>query len=240
MSETDNLVTTTVVSLDGLPDSVAQTATSVDGGYEVKLDLETGPGLRNALKAEREKRRAAEKQANAVNADEYHRLKDAEERRREELAKRQGDIAKIQEMHATEMAQKDEAIRSLEGHIGTQMVTHAATEAIVKAGAHHRLMMPHVRDRLRVQKDDDGKWQVIVVDARGEPGTMTPDDLMAELRQQSDMAAAFGATTASTGMSPSDDTPAGDLPVQGNYDKSDPRYWSQHHQDIASGKIRMS
>ena len=243
-------VTITVVSLDGLPESLKATAKEVEGGFQIEID--PADEVKGALVKERDARAAAEAAQKAaeealekVDPTEYQRLRAEEAERQEKLERAQGNVTAMQTRHkeqlqkvATERAEREAVLLK---DIRTTRVRNAAVTALTTAGVSLDLLLPHVESHLRVT-ELEGDFALEVLDpATGEPGTndegkaWTTDDLLTHLRQQEGLKPAFATQSKGTGL------PAGGKGGGGTLNPGDPRMWTdgENWKGIADGTVEL-
>ena len=172
-------------------------------------------GLKSALKKEREARKALEKQAKTyegIDPDKYTEmteriteLKAQEDATVRKEAERKGQWEKLEQdlnannvkkLEAVKTAQSQEVstlssrIEELNLALETEVGEKALISAISKADGNTTILMPHVKNQVKVIKLDSGQYAPVVVDSSGEArydeaGTpMTPDALIEEIRKK--------------------------------------------------------
>lgn len=167
-------------SLDGLDAAVA--ALYVKSGEEFALDVEGGlddaEGLKTALNKERNLRQAAESEASSLKGQ-LEKLKDIDPAKYTELVAMEEDLRtkgkgweKMKEQlnasHQTELAKRDERIKSLSQTLENELITSAAAAEIEKAGGSPLLLLPHVKSRAKLV-EENGKHHVRLFDEKGDP-----------------------------------------------------------------------
>ena len=223
----------TVDSLDSVDEQYRELYTETDDGFV--LDVEGGfedvGGLRSALDAERAARAKAEKRARKASEmlpegfdpDRYKELLDAEERRATEQAEKKGEWDKLksqlQEQHTTQLGEKDGVINEQAEEIRGLLVDAAAASLLAQDGTKGSptLLLPIIRQRTQVQRSEDGKRRVLVLDAEGErmlspkgDGTdATLKDLLLQLKDDPEYSRAFDGTGAAGGGSANSNGSAG-------------------------------
>jgi len=112
---------------------------------------------------------------------------------------------------------KDAEISGLTGHLSSVMIDQAATAALAAKGGNIKLLLPHVKQQVKLVKDDKGyHTQVIDGDgnarihvASGRTSDMTLEQLIDEMSASTDFAAAFNATAKPGGGSEGNRRPNG-------------------------------
>jgi len=114
----------------------------------------------------------------------------------------------------TDLANRDGTITTLENQLERELVTTAATTAITGAKGSTKLLLPVVRGMVKMTATEDGQRVAQVLDGAGhvrlstKSGSTDPmsiDELVEELRQDSEFARGFDGTGASgSGASGSD------------------------------------
>lgn len=178
-------------------------------GVEFEDDVK---GLRSALEKERKARRDAEKRLGSLPADfdpeKWAELTEAQKRAEEDKAKQAGkwdDWKKqLQEQHAKELRERDEKLGTLQSRLNNLLVTSVAAQEIAKLEGSTKLLMPHI-ERMTKVVDVDGEPVARVVDEHGQERLgksgepMTIAELVSEMRESDDFAAAFKGSGASGG-----------------------------------------
>lgn len=171
-----------VETLEGLDESTQALYKEVEGGYQLNIEGLPQPEDTSALKRakdhEKKARQEAEKKLGEIEA--------REAQAREEAARKSGDIEALEkswnEKHATALATKDDVIQSLESSLKGILVDNKAMELATKiAGDNAPVLLPHVKQRLAVDKRD-GSHVTTVLDATGKPSALTIDELAEEFK----------------------------------------------------------
>lgn len=129
-----------------------------------------------------------------------------------ELAK--GDKAKINldkikqdlaEAHSKDLKAKDAKVEALSGQLNKLLVENAATTAVAEEKGVPELLMPFIRDKVKVI-EEDGELKVFVVDGDGERrysgvtgSPMTIKELVREMKQNEKYGRLFESETPSGG-----------------------------------------
>jgi hypothetical protein len=107
----------------------------------------------------------------------------------------------------TKLSSKDGEITQMRGSLEKHLITAEATSAIAALEGEAVLLMPHVRDKVKVF-NEDGNYVARVVDKDGDPrgdgkgGFMTIAGLVAEMKKDPVFARAFKASGNSGGGTP--------------------------------------
>lgn len=166
------------------------------------------------LKAKRDELLAAQQKFKGFDPDEYARLKSEHQKREDELARRRGDFEKLE---ATLREQAKTREQKLMGALHQRTVDAEALAAISAEGGNTKLLLPLIKNKLRMAERDDG-FAVEVLDDYGAPTSHSVRDLVAAMKADPDYAAAFrSAATAGSGASTSSGHTSG---VKNPYDKS--------------------
>ena len=186
-----------------------------DGKVHLEAEgIEDVSGLKSALEAERKERRKHERALAAfkdVDPEKYQALIKESEDREAGKAKAAGDWEKREqqliEKHNKELKTRDDALIAANRTIERTLVDGEATRAIAAAKGSPRLLLPEIKQRVKVLKGDDGDYVLRVVDADGTPrigkveggkaAPMTIAELVAELREDAELARAFDGSGAS-------------------------------------------
>lgn len=189
-------------------------------------------GLNKALKAARNDAKSAKGKAVDISAlSEFgqtpEEIKAAFETKISELQdaansgdkKARLDLDKIKkefaEQKAKELAERDTANQSLRTQLYDMLVVNEANSAITASKGNPKLLMPFIKQQVKVQ-EEDGKQVVVVVDDEGSIRMngatqlpMTVSELIADMKSQKDFAAAFESEMKSGGgtATPARNTP---------------------------------
>lgn len=191
-----------VESLDGVPETVREFYTEQEGKYVLDTDVDSHPavsGLKSAFDKTKDELKGLKGRYKEVDPDEFQRLKtQAEERERERL-KSEGDWKalekQLREHHQKELEQRDGKIGTLSTALERRLIDAEATAAIAAAEGVTKLLLPHMKGRLR-PVETDGDWRVEVLNAKGEPWLKNGEpatiaDLVAEFREDPEFGRAF-------------------------------------------------
>lgn len=225
-------------NLDGLTDEVKAFYKPIaDGDFAGKfvldvegvdgLALENVKGLTSALgavKTENAELKASIEGFKGLDAKKVRdQLKELEklkqinpENEADKLAevKAQGKIDELNKQHAKAIEKATKRNGDLITQIEDLLIVNEATTAIVAEKGNPRLLMPIVRDRLKVNEGEDGKFSIQVLNERGDQaytvreGNAVPAsirDLVITLKADPSLGQAFEASGSSgTGSSPND------------------------------------
>lgn len=191
----------------------------------------------NKLQEQLEKLRKAQKKSNKEAQERRHKLTEQEERLKkygldpddpdsleETLAKlnepqdkgknKEADVEKLrkqfEEEKKKEIEQRDQQLRQMENTVNRYLVENQASSAISEYDGVPKLLMPHIKESVSVQKSDNGDYVVRVLDEDGDPRFnnegeyMNIKDLVAEMRESEEFGLAFKAKAPSgSGSDPS-------------------------------------
>lgn len=135
----------------------------------------------------------------------------------ETTAKKENDIEKAlaarDQKHAREKAQWEAEKQKLTAALDQHLVEGQALQAISSADGISKLLLPHVKRRLKTV-EEDGQYRTVVLDADGNPTDQSVQDLIAEYRNDADFAGAFRASgiATGTGVRPQSSIQAGENP----------------------------
>lgn len=217
-----------VDSLDSIPEALQDEYMEVDGGgYRLKVlegfvnkdDVEDVSGLKSALQKERENARKFGKQLSQlkdqygdIDLDEYAALREAQATAEEEKAKKAGEWDKLKDQmlakHNEALAEKDKKIKGVLGVLERHLVDSQAVQALNELEGNATLLLPHVKNHVKVIEDDNGEYVARVLDDAGNPRVngegkfLTVRELVGEMREQDTFAAAFKSTMKSGGGTP--------------------------------------
>jgi len=208
----------TVDSLDSVPEALRGEYTEKDGKFVLGVDgLEDTTGLKTALQKERAERANFEKQAKAyaglgLSADEIKALIDAKAKDDEDKAVKGGEWDKLRaqmnEKHATEIKGFTDKLSAKDKALERFLIDGEATKAIAGAKGVPELLLPHVRQHVRMVEENNDYF-VRVVDAKGDPRVngkgepLTISDLVAEMAASEVFGRAFeGSGQSGSGKQP--------------------------------------
>ncbi len=124
-----------------------------------------------------------------------------EKGRKEAEEKHTKQLEQVNKKHEAELAKRDTKLTRMTGKLHDSLVMGPAAQAIAKHKGIATLLMPHIRQRVKVVEEGD-EFHVRVVDAKGEPRVngkgefLGLDDLVGEMREQEDFGRAFEGTSA--------------------------------------------
>lgn len=206
---------------------------------------------RDDILEEKKKLEARFKKIEGIDPDEYAGLKAEKEDREKRKAEEEGNWKKLEEQlvsrHRKVVDELQGEITNLNGSLQREMIDARATEAITKHRGSVKLLLPSVRDAVRIERTEDGKYRAVVVDEHGDPRLapdaktaseyMTIEQYVLSLRDTDDYARAFEGT----GASGSGATGAGGRAARtpGQIDRDDDAALSANIEAIASGKMKV-
>lgn len=214
----------TLDNLDAVPQDVKPFYKQADGKFVLDSEnpaINSAVGLiaklNQSLKGARNDAAIAKSKAVDLSAlSEYgttpDEIKEAVAKKLEEALSNKDAKANIEKIkadlaagHAKDLVTKDTKISALTNQLHGLMVDNVATSAIAELKGNVKLLMPFIKEQVRVV-EEDGEFKVFVVDKANErrySGTtgspMTIKELVAELKTQSDFAGAFLSDAASGG-----------------------------------------
>jgi len=206
-----------VLKVDGIP--------TKEKIVEVPIEPKDAPdvsGLKSALKKERDARKNLEKQAkqyegldleayknmaekikNFDAADAAKKKKEAEKKGQWEKLEQDLKSKQLEQLNElTESAQKKEIeltdqLSELKQGIEREVSEKSLIQAISDAKGNTTVLMPHVKDFVKAIKNDDGKYEAIVVDNSGDVRTlsdgsvMKPNNLIDEFKEKKEFSGLF-------------------------------------------------
>jgi hypothetical protein len=222
MSEEQFNIPKEVDSLEAVPEALRGFYGEADGKYV----LEDVTSLRNSMKNAKRERDEARTKAKAVeqwerigkSPDEIAEL--LADRERQELAKAEkaGEWDKLRaqmnDKHQAELKALREELDMTRKSQQQYIFNAEATAAIAAANGNTKLLLPLIRDHVKVEYED-GRAVTRVVDSKGERRVnangedMSIADLVAEMRQSDDYAQAFKASGQSGSGAPANRTSGG-------------------------------
>lgn len=199
----------TVEVIDSIPEPQRGLYKESNGKFVLDVEgYEDTSGLKSALQKEREAAKSATKQAQAwaslgKSPEEIQQLLEAQRKAEEEKATKSGEWEKLKiqitDQHKTELSKKDERIQTLTKSLERRLIDADATAALAAAKGSPALLLPHVRQKVRVV-EDDGDFRVQVIDEAGNPRVnskgefLSIADLVGEMRQSDIYGPAFEPT----------------------------------------------
>lgn len=199
---------------------------------DAKKALEAEVGKRNKELADNRdeiltEKRGLERKLKAyegIDPDHVKELEEAEADRRAKDAKRKGDWDKREQQLKDEFDKilkgKDDDNQSLSSDLEHHLVGNAIKESIAAEHGSLRLLEPHVRESVRIEKSEDGARIAVVVDEKGnrrlKEGAKTTGDYMSirdfvkTLREDKDLQGAFDGSGSSGSGSPQPHGSGGD------------------------------
>lgn len=198
-----------VEKLEEVPELSRALYVQKDGKFHLDLEgYEDPAGLKSALSKERETAKKATQLAKVyedlgLSAEEIKALVDGKKKADEDKAKAGGEWDKLKtqlnESHGKVVGEKEARIKALEGLIESTLVDGEATKAIAEAKGNATLLRPHIKQFVRVV-EEGGKYQIKVVDGKGDPrlngkgDPMTVAELVGEMRSSDVYGVAFEGT----------------------------------------------
>lgn len=158
-----------------------------DGKYRLQVEgIDDGAELKEALRKEREDRKAAKAKLKELE-EEKQRMEEEAEEAKTKAAEKNGDVESIKKSYEDKIGKLEkkyqEQIDGLQGNLtqltSGQTATKLASEIAVQGSAD--VLMPHIERRLRTELKD-GKAQVTVLDKDGNPSAMSVDELKEEFK----------------------------------------------------------
>ena len=223
-------------SADEIPENLREYYAESDaGGYILSVSDESGYALENvqglkstlgklkdrATKAEEGLKqysaigRSPQELAEALQQLESLRITQGEES--EAISRMKAELDNVKRSARENIEQATAPIQSLADarmeQIKDLLIDSQLQNAIIEAGGNPRLLMPILKNEVRARTDEDGKVIVEIVDADGTPRVKGKDlapmgfsDLVAERRNDPDLAVAFKANGHSGGGTTPDST----------------------------------
>lgn len=221
---------------DEIPENLREYYAESDaGGYILSVSDESGYALENvqglkstlgklkdrATKAEESLKqysaigRSPQELAEALQQLESLRITQGEES--EAISRMKAELDNVKRSARENIEQATAPIQSLADarmeQIKDLLIDSQLQNAIIEAGGNPRLLMPILKNEVRARTDEDGKVIVEIVDADGTPRVKGKDlapmgfsDLVAERRNDPDLAVAFKANGHSGGGTTPDST----------------------------------
>lgn len=205
-----------VDDIEGVPEQARDFYTQTEDG-KYRLDVsgvefpEDVQGLKSALEKEREAAKQYKSQLRQfenIDLSEIQALKEAEQKRQDELAARRGEFDKLLEKKQAkwqeELQSRDTRVKELEGRISDLLRDQEARKALAAHEANVDLLLPHVLGKVSLI-EEDGRHLAVVVGDEGAPrlnddgAYMTISQLVAEMAEDKRYAGAFPATVKTGG-----------------------------------------
>lgn len=161
-----------------------------DGKYRLEVEgIDDGAELKEALRKEREDRKAAKSKLKELE-DEKERMEQEAEEAKRKAAEKNGDVESLNKSWQEKIdkieKEKQDKIAELEGTLtqltSGQTATKMASEIAVQGSAD--VLLPHIEKRLKTEYKD-GKPSTVVLDKDGNPSAMTIDELKEEFKSNS-------------------------------------------------------
>lgn len=207
-----------VADLDDVPEALHALYTQDGDGYVLTDDLEIEGyqsddevrGLVTTLKTLRGEIKSLKENFRGIDPEEYQALKEAQEKIDLERQKQAGDWEAreraLTEKFGKEIAGREQSISTLQSALERQLIDNVAKDALIAARAKKiggiQLLMPHIKQRVRVAKADSGDFRVEVLGDDGEPkissqkGSTAPMsilELVEEMRESDEFMGCFEA-----------------------------------------------
>lgn len=143
-------------------------------------DLDVDPDTVKALLKEREEAEIRK----AEEAGEWEKLRE----------KLKTDHQKDREKLLAQLEEKDGEVSKIKAALEKHLVDAQLTAEIAKHGAKPKLLMPHVRDRVKAVETEDGDYKVAILDENGElQDGLGIADLIESAKKDEDLAGLFPA-----------------------------------------------
>jgi len=158
----------------------------VADGEGFKIDVEGGfedpAALKRAKDHEKEQRKAAE--TNAKNLQDQLSALTEERDNLLRGAIPKADVEKLETSYKTKLATREKEltaqIENLSGNFNTLLVDNVAKNLAAKISTVPEVILPHIKSRLRAEKNTEGRFETKIVDANGNLSASTIDDLEKE------------------------------------------------------------
>ncbi|MBW7990034.1 MAG: hypothetical protein FVQ84_08475 [Planctomycetes bacterium] len=214
-------------TLDGQPDAIREHYVEKNGrfilgitsagGYTLEKDINN---LRSAYGKEKDKRKTVEDTLKAFEGLDPTQIGDlktlVEERKNwtpEEKVQEQINtkVQQIKDKLTGEIGDKDVSIKKLTGQITKLIMDNQATAALTKHKARNggKSLLANIREMIRVENDDNGNLQVVVIDSKsggarmsqkqGSMDNMGLEELVEIMKDSDDYSFAFESSGASGG-----------------------------------------
>lgn len=197
-------------NLDDVPEGLRDSVSKQQDGSFILEGETTGAidNLKTALerqKAELKDLKGKLSSFEGIDPEEVRQANVEREKRQREDAARKGEWekleAKLKADHAKELAVRDKQLSKWEAAAKAEMIDGLALRAITAAKGRTKLLLPHVKAALKLLEGEDGTFQTVVVDEKGEarlkPGAktatdyLTPEEFVLSLREDDEFANAF-------------------------------------------------
>jgi hypothetical protein len=143
-----------------------------DEKFQLKVEstdgrvLEDTSGLRSALEATRAERKTLESQLTTFEGIDVEEYKELKTNKGKHTSTTEAQLKEVETKYKTELAGKDERIKSLHSNLHKTKVQDAARAALSKVGASTTLLLPHVVSQLSMIEANN-EFQVRVMNADG-------------------------------------------------------------------------
>lgn len=191
-----------VDSLDRVPESVREFYTEQDGTFVLDTDVDSHPkvsGLKSAFDKTKDELKGLKGRYKDIDPEEFQRLREEAQKAQEKRAREEGDFKSLEkqlrEHYAKEIEAREGRIGTLSKTLEARLIDAEATAAIAAADGVPKLLLPHMKHRIRTT-EVDGEWKVEVLNAEGEPWLKdgrpaTMADLVEDFRADAEFGRAF-------------------------------------------------
>lgn len=170
-----------------------------DDGEEYKLELEDDEdvsGLKSAFEKLKEERK--------ILKEKIKKFEEQEEEKNLDANKSKGDIEALEKSYKEKIKTLKDEHKAAVAQLTSGFTSYIRTAEISKLASDWfksaKLGIPHLRDRISVELDDELKPVVRVLDNDGRPSSSTLDELKNELLTDRDLAPILKITSASGGQ----------------------------------------
>lgn len=208
----------TLDSLDDIDEAIKPLYVEDNGKFKLAVEgIEDTASLKGALAKERKRADENEKQVKrwqrlGKSDEEIEALISAQEEHAQSEAERKGEWEKLRaqmnEKHAADIKALNDKLAAKDKAIERYLIDSQATAAIAGAKGVPDLLLPHVQRHVRVV-EENGEFQVRVVDAKGDPRVngkgdpLSIPELVAEMKSTEIFGRAFeGSGQSGGGMPP--------------------------------------
>ncbi len=163
----------TKAEFDSLDEGIRGLYEEKDGGYMLAVDgIEDVSGLKGALAKERADREKYAKQVKGWEtlgktpeeiSELLVKLEEDEKKKLESKGEYDKLVAQINERHQKTISEKDKELEAMSRTLEKHLIDAAVISAISEEGGNAKLLLPHVKERVKVVKGDDGDYSVNVL-----------------------------------------------------------------------------
>ena len=176
-----------VESLEGIDESIAGLYEQYGDKFRLKVEgIDPADELKEALRKEREERKAAKERADALEREARERA--------EEAARKAGDIESVEkhlrEHFASEVSVRDEKIKARDAKIQKYLITDTAARIAAQLAAETNdipLLTEYIERRITVQ-ERDGDFVTAVKGGNGEPTGLSLDEFVNQMTNDASLA----------------------------------------------------